>query len=210
MRIYSIVEGHGEVQAVPVLLRRLLDEYGVFNVDVPPAFRRRQSHLLTKEGLQLSVKLAKLQPDCSGIVVLFENEDDCPKSLGPKLSEWAKAVSHPIPCIVALPHREYEAWFLASLNSLKGKRMIRENAISPENPEYFRDAKGVLEECMEEGACYLETTDQAAFSALFNLREAYLNSRSFRHLVKAFGELIGGMGMPIREWPPASWQITEE
>ena len=34
MKIQPIVEGYAEVQALPVLLRRLRDEAGVFDVEV--------------------------------------------------------------------------------------------------------------------------------------------------------------------------------
>ena len=57
MIIQPIVEGHGEVEAVPVLLRRLLDEAGIFNVAVAQSFRRKQSQLRTEEGLRTAIEL---------------------------------------------------------------------------------------------------------------------------------------------------------
>ena len=41
MKIEPIVEGHGEVQAVPVLLHRLLDAAQVFDVDVDRTIPRK-------------------------------------------------------------------------------------------------------------------------------------------------------------------------
>ncbi len=206
MILQPIVEGHGEVRAVPVLLRRLLDQAGIFNVTVAQSFRGKQSRLLTQQGLTAAIEVAKLQPECAGLVVLFENEDGCPKELGPRLTSWARAAAHPLPCVVALPHREYEAWFLASLDSLRGKRAIRGDAQLTCLPEACRDAKGMLESCMNKGAFYLETTDQAALSAQFDFKLAFRNSRSFRHLIKVFGELVEGMGLPLSSWPPKEWQ----
>jgi hypothetical protein len=80
-----IVEGHGELEAVPVLLRRLIAEAAVYTIDVNAPIRSKQSKLLQEDGLRQSVRLALLQDDCRGIIVLFENEDGCPKELGPKL-----------------------------------------------------------------------------------------------------------------------------
>lgn len=205
MKIQPIVEGHGEVSAVPVLLRRLIDEAKAYRIKVNPPIRGKQSQLLQQEGLRRWVQLAMKQEDCRGIIILFENEDGCPKELGPTLQTWAQPESGRLPCVVALAHREYEAWFLASVESLRGKRGIRHDAESHPQPESVRDAKGALEERMERQSCYLETADQVALSALFDMKAAYQKSRSFRHLVKALGELIRKMGENPGDWPPANW-----
>src|SRR2546426_7135782 len=46
-----------------------------------------------------------------------------------------------VPCAVVLAHREYEAWFLASLESLRGRRGIRGDAEAHPDPEEPRDRK---------------------------------------------------------------------
>ena len=79
MKVYPIVEGHGEVEAAPVLLRRLLAEADCQNVGVGRPIRRTQSQLRSKEGIQAGVRLALLQPECAAVVILFDGEDDCPK-----------------------------------------------------------------------------------------------------------------------------------
>jgi hypothetical protein len=205
MKIQPIVEGHGEVSAVPVLLRRLIAEAEAYRIKVNPPIRSKQSQLLKQDGLRRWVQLAMKQEDCRGILILFENEDGCPKELGPKLQAWARAESGALPCTVALAHREYEAWFLASVESLRGKRGIRRDAESHPQPESVRDAKGALEERMESGSFYSETADQVALSALFDMKAAYSKSRSFRHLVGALGDLIRRMGENPGAWPPAEW-----
>ncbi len=205
MNIQPIVEGHGDEAAVPVLLRRLVAEAQAHNIGVNRPIRQKQSQLLRQESLKQAVRLAQLQRDCGAILILFEAEDDCPKTLGPTLQAWARSEAGPMPCAVALAHREYEAWFLAALESLRGKRGIRVDAAPPPNPEVFRDAKGALEEQMVAGRYYLERVDQPAFSQLFDLKNAYTKSRSFRHLIKVFGDLVSGMGGTPVTWPPADW-----
>lgn len=82
---------------------------------------------------------------------------------------------------MVLAKREYEAWFLANAASLNGKRgFVLDGPISCD-PELPRDAKGWLTERMT-GSKYREMTDQPAFSALMNLEQAHVNSRSFRKL----------------------------
>jgi len=44
---------------------------------------------------------------------------------------------------------------------------------------------------------------------LRRLRDLAEKCRSFRHLVKAFGELATAGGVPLAEWPPADWLETD-
>jgi hypothetical protein len=105
-----------------------------------------------------------------------------------------------------MAYREYEAWFLGSIESLRGQRGIRTDAESHPNPEQPTGAKGHLEARMEEERSYHETTDQPALTALFDLAPAYRRCRSFRHLIKVFGELATAGGLDLGDWPPAEWQ----
>ena len=210
LHIQPIVEGHGEVQAVPVLLRRLIDQASAYEIEVGRPIRQKQSQLLREESLRTAVRLARMQRDCGAILILFEQEDDCPKELGPRLCQWAQSEARDVPCTVVLAHREYESWFLASMESLRGKRGIRNNAMSHPTPETVRDAKGAVGERMESDYRYSETTDQPALSALFDMKATYIRSRSFRHLVKVFGDVLERMrGIPLDNWPPRAW-IAEQ
>lgn len=204
MRIQPIVEGHGEVSAVPVLLRRLLEAACTYEVGVNEPIRQPRSRLVREESLRRAVRLALLQPDCAGLLILFDADDDCPKILAPTIQGWAQAEARDVPCIVIMPVREYEAWFLASLESLRGMRGLGSEVVSPASPEEMRDAKGFLERHLPPGRSYMETADQAALTARFDLGEAYTRSRSFRHLVISFGDLLRRMGAPLDSWPP-SW-----
>jgi hypothetical protein len=62
VNIQPIVEGHGEVRAVPILLRRLCDEAQAFAVHVNPPIRRKRSQIVQDSGLRISIRLARLQP----------------------------------------------------------------------------------------------------------------------------------------------------
>ncbi len=205
MKIQPIVEGHGEVKALPVLLRRLVEEAEVWSVGVGRPIRKPRNQLVRETELKKAVRLALIQPDCSAVLVLFDGNSDCPAELGPAVQEWAKAEAGEVPCEVVIAHREYEAWFLAAVESLRGQRRVRSDAQPHPSPEQPRDAKGHLEGRMESGATYLETTDQPALSANFSFADAYRHSRSFRKLANAFGRLVDSMGQEVGEWPPAFW-----
>ena len=104
-----------------------------------------------------------------------------------------------------MAHREYEAWFLASLVSLRGTCGIGRDAPPFPDPERPRDAKRRVTERMVSGRSYVETTDQPALSARFSLAAAYQRSRSFRKMASSFGALVRGMGRDLEPWPPSSW-----
>jgi len=203
MKIQPIVEGHGDVAALPVLLRRLVEQAGVWTVDVGKPIRRPRHRLVREAGVRQAVRLALAQPDCGAVLVLLDGDADCPAELGPTVQEWATAAAGDVPCRVVLAHREYEAWFLAAIESLRDRRNVRSDADPHTDPEKPRGAKEQLEKRMRRG--YLETVDQPAFSAVFSLPCAYRRSRSFRKLASSFANLVRGMGHEVDVWPPPAW-----
>ncbi len=205
MIIQPIVEGQGDEAAVPVLLRRLAEEAQAWNVQVARPHRRRRTQLVQRDTLQDAVRVARLTPGCSAILILFDADDDCPKELAPTLEEWAREAAGGKACAVVMANREYEAWFLASIEALRGRSAILPDATSHSTPEAPRDAKGELERCMAHGASYSPTVDQAALTAHLDLASTYQRCRSFRKLVSAFGELAIAAGVAPAEWPPAAW-----
>ncbi len=112
-----IVEGDGETEAVPILLRRLIEQCSAFQIEVGRPIRRRRSQLASREGLEIAIQLAKLDPRCASILILLDADDDCPKTIAPVLSGWAKETAAGMPCEVVMANSEYEAWFLSSLDS---------------------------------------------------------------------------------------------
>jgi len=203
--IQPIVEGQGDEAAVPLLLRRLRDEAQAWGLEVGRPHRRRRTQLVKKDSLQSAVRVAALREDCAGILILFDADDDCPAELAPTLEQWAREAAGEIPCAVVMANREYEAWFLASIEALRGRAGIPPEAASHPNPEAPRDAKGELERRMAGGASYSATVDQAPLTAHLDLQIAYQRCRSFRKLVSAFGALAATAGAAPAVWPPAAW-----
>lgn len=205
MIIQPIVEGHGEVDAIPVLLRRFLAEAEVHHIGVGKPIRRKRSELVQEASVRRSVRLALLQPDCGGILIVFDSDDDCPRDLAPQIEEWARTEAGAVPCGVVMAHREYEAWFLASLEALRGVRGIVPDASSHAAPETPRNAKSELRRHMVSGRGYSESVDQAAMTAEMDFAAAHRGCRSFRKMVKAFGDVVGNMGVVLAPWPPGVW-----
>ncbi len=196
-KIIPIVEGHGDAMAVPLLLRRLLQEqHEFYYAIVGQAMRGRRSQLVDPEELKRWITLAwRKNKDCGGIFVVFDADDADAKSLGPHLLAHARIVSNGLPVYVVLAVREYEAWLLASIDSLKGKGTIVEAPALPAGgPESVRDAKGWVERNLAEDRPYAETVDQERLTALLDFRLAYAGSESFRRLFADVADLVRQMG----------------
>lgn len=207
MKIQPIVEGHGEVKAVPELLRRLQQEAACYRITIGNPIRRPSSDLNNKKNFQAAVQLALLHEDCAAILILFDLDEGCPKEKAAELAAWADEVVTSVPFAVVLAHCEYEAWFLASVESLRGYNGIPLDAESPKEPENIRGAKQYLERLMARTYSYSETSDQVRLTARFDMRVSYRRSRSFRRLVNAFGQLLHAIGEQPAQWPPAHWTI---
>ena len=210
MNIQPIVEGHGEVAAVPILLRRLRDVAQVFALDVNAPVRRKRSELIKESGLRRSVRLAQIQPNCACIIVLFDSDDDCPKESRRSCSNGPKKKPATYLAASLWPPRNTRPGLSLLSNHSEA---CAESAITlfptliPETP---RGAKSQLEARMLPDRSYSETADQPALSAKFDMQPVYKKCRSFRHLVKVFGELATMTGLILETWPPQAWQDPPE
>lgn len=194
--IASIVEGHGEVDALPVLLRRLNEwRPGPHYAQVLPPIRVHRDRFLNREEeLRKQLLLAAAKCGEQGwILVVLDADDDCPVSLAAKVRQRAKRYVPHRRLSVVLAKREYEAWLVAAARSLDGRRGFRCPEGTPADAEAPRDAKGWLRQNME-GGVYSEVLDQPAFTAHFDLQQAFENSRSFRKLCKEWQVNIVDMG----------------
>ncbi len=123
--VASIVEGDGEVAALPVLLRRLADWRGpVDYVNVLTPIRVYKDRFLNRpEEFSRHLKLAAAKcGDAGWILILFDADDDCPAEKGATVLAQAQAIVPHRRIAVVLANREYEAWFIAAAESLNGCR----------------------------------------------------------------------------------------
>ena len=192
--IGCIVEGESEVEAVPVLVRRIADEVapGVF-VDLPRASLVKRDRMTTS-GDEIAKAIAYLVPRLSqpaGFVLMLDRDDETdPSRLIDDLAAHMKACRGDCPSIVVMPDREYEAWFLASAESLRGKRGLRDDLSPPPNSDAVRDAKGWLADRAAGRNRYRERTDQAALTSCFDMAAARANSPSFARAYDEIARLL--------------------
>ena len=194
MKIGCIVEGHSEVAAVPVLIRRIATElYPEFTIDVPRPIRVHRNKVIQAGELERKVGLAAQKIGAQGaIFIILDSDDDCPAELGPVLLNRASQVRSDLPIAVVLAKREFEAWFLAAAESIRGRRGLKNDIHPPGDAEAISDAKGWLDRRMENNESYNETTDQPALTALFDIeqaRQADSFDKCYRDIVRLLGEL---------------------
>jgi hypothetical protein len=187
--IAPIVEGHGEVEALPALLYRIARWAGVEGLlRVNSPIRVKSGSFLQDRDYfrkQVSLAGAKAAQGGGAVLILLDCEDDCPATLGPDLLRRAKAVRGDVAMLVALAYREYETWFLTAARSLRGVRGLPPDLDPPSAPEAIRDAKGWLGAHMPFG--YDPVIHQLEFSRKFDLQEAQANpsfNRFYRHIRK--------------------------
>ncbi len=175
----TIVEGHAEVESVPLLLRRIFAQLGVSDVQVARPFRVKRNRIVKPGELERAIsQTIRDRAEVGGIMVLIDSDDDCPAELGVQLLNRAKEATQ-MPVSIVLAHREFECWFLGSKESHQGVNGIVENATAPPNPEGIRGAKEHLTLNMIRGRRYLAVDDQVRFAEKFDLNLARQHCSSF-------------------------------
>lgn len=196
--IIPIVEGHGEVEAAAGMVRRILYELVEgyeFDVGKPKRLNRNQ----VVSDIPRFLEYAASEPDCGSIIILMDADEDCPQTLACDIRAAVEATGSPYPVAVVCPKVEYEAWFIASVESIRGrsigtrKVVIRKEANCPADIEGVRDAKDWLTRQMPERMAYKPTQDQAPLTHLVDLELARSRSRSFKRLCHAVEQVVEGM-----------------
>lgn len=191
-RLLTIVEGDGDLKAVPVLVRRLLQEtHGRFDVQQLPAQKRGEWPRVKREFKRFYLS-ARLE-DAPILWVLDFDCDDCLDPVAER--EWLQAEAKRIDpggtVEVVFMVKEFESIFLWDDRCLR--RAFPEflaNAKLPDNPETVRDAKGWISRNLPKGRAYKPTTDQARMAATVELDHLREVSASMKRLEDSLLRLI--------------------
>ncbi|HEX5012108.1 MAG TPA: DUF4276 family protein [Planctomycetota bacterium] len=180
-RIACIVEGDGEVAGLPILLRRIEPDA---SVDRP--WRCPKGKLGRHEELARALEFARRKTSAADLILLLQDADDqAPCLEAPLLLDRARSAAPDRQVRVVMAKREFEAWFLGALPSLRGLRGIAADAPAVAAPEDIRGAKERLGSLM--GRRYSPTTDQPAFCDRFDIELARRNCPSFDKLLRDLG-----------------------
>ncbi len=191
IRIAPIVEGHGEVQAIRILLDRVWREIaGGQYAEVLQPIRRPRSQLLKEDELKRAVQLAfaKLRQTPAAetpnvVLVMADAEPDAACILAPRLLGWAKAAAEHVAVCCVLPNPEYETWFAAAAESLTDYVALQDGENAPTEPEKARHGKSWVQRRFK-GVRYSETVDQPRLTARMDLQMCRQRSPSFDKLCR--------------------------
>lgn len=182
--IICVVEGQGEREAVPRLVNRMLKQLRRdrrLAADPERVLCAKNGDRIAApfdEARELGVewyvrRAAREKP--AGILVVVDAEERCVErgidasTYTRELRDRAAPYAGAVPMAVAVPHHEFEAWYLADFHSLRARGRLRSEAHFPRwrEPERLSDCKGVLEDII--GFPYRPTIHQKHFASLVSL-----------------------------------------
>ena len=199
--IVPVVEGDGDASAFPELLARILwEKYNRYDVSVAlgkTKVVKANSRQKLENKLDNFLKHAQNKPGCEAILILVDADNDCPVTLAQRLTQRCDEIGTSCPVQILCAYRAYESWFLASLNTIKGRHGIPDTAALSRDAEDVPNPKRWLSDQMPRGQAYKETTHQASLSRVIDLDLAHRNSRSFRRLCHALEQLLATVDIPL-------------
>ena len=200
LTIVPVVEGDGDAAALPELLGRILrDKYNRHDVSVAQGKTRvvkAKGRQNLERKLDRFLRYAQNKPECGAILILVDADVDCPVTYTEQLSQRCEQIGTRSPVQIVCACRSYESWFLASLETTRGRHGIPDTVTLSGNAEDIPNAKRWLSDQMPNGQAYKATTHQASLSRGIDLDLAQRNSRSFRRLCHAIEQFLAAIDTP--------------
>jgi len=186
-----MVEGHGEIEAIPLLLRRHLSAVGRHSIQVERPFRIKR-HAIVRPGeferaLSTAITLRGGSRAVS-VIVILDADDDCPVTLAAGLRQRATTVVPGSVKVVAAT-RESEAWILADIEHISHTIGWPLRSSAPSDPEDVRGAKEWLRSNLAGPTPYKPTEHQAKLFAHMRLDAARARARSLDKLLRDITDL---------------------
>jgi hypothetical protein len=185
-----VVEGKGEVEAAPALVRRICYEVlSFYALTTTQPVRVTKTTLIRPGELERAIRLAQIANGGGPVVVLLDADEDCPAVLGPSLKARANGIVEQQALSVIIPKYEFETWFLTAAESLRGARGLRDDLQAPPHPETIRGAQTMADAQHAARQSLPPTVDQAALVHHMDLQAAR-SCRSFDRLCREIERLI--------------------
>jgi hypothetical protein len=208
--IAAIVEGAGEVAALPILLRRI---NGWRTPDVllqaPRPIRVHRDRFLNRDDeFRRHLLLAAAKCGETGwILVLLDADDNCPAELGKTIQRRAETYVPHRRVSVVLANREYEAWFIAAAESLAGQRGFAYKPADAIDAEATREAKGWIKAHMGQAATRKRRISQPFPLAWICTRRSGAAGLFRSSAASGKGRWLGAeIGLPTRNDEPSECQ----
>ena len=189
----SIVEGQGEELALRTLFYKILEAHQVETYPLILRPWRIRKGIIVQNPAEFERYAAQAISDAgptARLFVLLDADDDCPAELGPILLRRLTARFPHNSVSVNIANREYETWFIASLEAIADLAGIPGNAVSPVQVESIRGAKEWLTSRMPRGNPYNPVNHQTSFSSRINIHRARQRSQSFDRFCREVERLL--------------------
>lgn len=174
-----VVEGLGEVFALPVLLRKWLHEQNQWrDVLGKPVPSHGRDKALARGGIEGYVATAAGRPGCRGVLVLLDAEADPACQRGPELLARAEAVTHK-KVVVCLAEPKFEAWIVASAETMQLPQLLFHND---------RDATSLIREAL--GVKYVKPTWEPRLASRVDFARAMSRAPSLTRMLTKFDQLV--------------------
>lgn len=184
-----LVEGDGDVKAVPFLVRKLAEASGFYDlIPCPNPIKCGEIPKLRKDGqLERFVEYACNRSDGDSVILVVDCDDDCPVTTSAEFAARVRLIAQRTTKKVGLAfiQKEFETLFLYSLSDLSatypdhGWRLTEEDA--DRDWTALRGAKGELNRRMKNYS-YKETRDQVKFVSAVDINRLVSTCRSALHL----------------------------
>lgn len=185
IRILPIVEGDGDLKAVPVLLRKLVEFHGLHETQILAPHKRGE---LPKLAARFEDYFRMALKENAGILLVLDFDCDycdCPFQEAEKLYQRAKDIRRDWPFKIAFLAKEFEGLFLVEKQAAAKVLGLSPDTAFPDNPETIRDAKGWLSKALPKGSAYKPTVHQAKITSQLDFEKLRETSQNFRHLENA-------------------------
>lgn len=187
-----IIEGHGEEEALRVLINTVLTAIGsnAYPIIIRP-IRVPWGTLVNVDGeLERYAAMAISDGGPSAkLIVVLDADDSCPAELGPQLLQRIVTRFPNNSASVNIADREYESWFIASSESIAQHFGSQLTLQVPTEIERIRGAKQWLARNVL-GRSYKETVDQASLSSAVEVPLARRRSQSFDRFCREVERLL--------------------
>ena len=189
-KVQLIVEGDGDIGAVRLLVKRILEKHELFDIELPRPHMRGEYPTVAKHFNNFFLAAIKERAPILWVLDFDAKDYTCPVAEANKLLAKAASLRPGWPIKIAFLVKEYETLFL---HDEAATRLvfpdISKNASFPAHPESIRGAKEWLSKQRPSGSVYKETGHQVKITAQLDLDLLRTRSPDFAHHERAVLEL---------------------
>ncbi len=183
-----IVEGAGDQEALPVLLRTYLNTRNCGHVRLArPINTKGRGNLIKAGSLERFVRLAASEPGASGVLVLCDSDGDVPASLLKSLVERCSGTGVAVRVAVGIAVREFENWIVASSETVANVTLNLQDWEGSGAVAVIRDWRAPRK--------YVKPLHQAGLTAKIDPQLARERCPALDHLLREFDELIAHLNV---------------